>query len=415
MRIGRFWTVFKREYLSRVKTKAFWIGTALMPVFMLAVTVLPSLMAEKQTAVVIGIQDRTARIYEDLESRLAKLADFGDAYEISVMPLAREAETAVLDSMVVAGEIDAYVEITPESVTSGALDYRGKIVTNVIQQQLLRRVLSDALTADRIRAAGYSAEELDALETRVQLQAIDVTKSEDEQTGDGQIIVAFILFFALYIMLIIYGAYILRAVLEEKSSRIVEVVVSSLRPIELLVGKVTAMGAVGLTQMLVWVAAGAALNVGGKSGLYEIAGDIPMPSGGLLVHFLAMFVFGFAIYGGLFAAIAAVHNNEQEAQQFQWVAMAPLIMSTIFMFQILNSPDSTLATVLTFIPVFTPLIMLGRIATGAMSSAHIAIGYVVLFVSTGLLYMFVARIYRVGILMYGKRPTPKELVRWMTY
>jgi ABC-2 type transport system permease protein len=413
--MGRFWTVFKREYLSRVKTKAFWIGTALMPVFMFAVTVLPSLMAEKQSSVTIGIQDRTGRIFDDVEARLAKLADFGDAYEIAVLSLDRTADGAALDSIVVLGEIDAYVEITPESVTSGALDYRGKIVTNVIQQQLLRRVLSDALTADRVRAAGYSAEELDALETQVHLQTIDVTKSDDQQTGDGQIIVAFVLFLALYIMLIIYGAYILRAVLEEKSSRIVEVVLSSLRPIELLVGKVTAMGAVGLTQMLVWVAAGAALNVGGKSGLFEIAGDIPMPSGGLLAHFLALFIFGFAIYGGLFAAIAAVHNNEQEAQQFQWVAMAPLIMSTVFMFQILNAPDSTLATVLTFIPVFTPLIMLGRIATGAMSTAHIAIGYVVLFVFTGLQYVFVARIYRVGILMYGKRPTPKELLRWMTY
>ena len=228
---------------------------------------------------------------------------------------------------------------------------------------------------------------------------------------------AYFLFFLLYMVVAIYGQQVLNGVLEEKTSRVVEVIVAAVRPFDLMLGKLGGIGLVGLTQLTIWLASMAALTAPGVIGAmaWMPGGTLPQVSLAVFAHFLVLFLLGYFFFATLYAAIGAATNNIQEAQQFAGVVVIFLIAPVLLMLPVINDPDSALAVVLSLVPPFTPLLMMLRIAVKMPPAWQIALGYLLTFSFNLFLVWICARVYRVGILMYGKKPTFQELWRWIRY
>jgi ABC-2 type transport system permease protein len=244
--------------------------------------------------------------------------------------------------------------------------------------------------------------------------------SDKGRGGSGQVnfIVGFAVAMLLYLVTFIYGLNVLRGVLEEKQTRVAEVVIASLPASRLLMGKVIGVGGVGLTQMALWL--------GMSWGLWQVrapllarfgvdAAPFAMPDVGLgtMVLLLAFFILGFALYAGLFAAAGASVSSEQEAQQAQMPIVLLLMSSIIFAQNILMQPDGTLARIFSMMPQSAPIIMPLRMTVSPVPANEIAIALVSVAIGAVLSTWVAGRIYRVGLLMYGKRPTMRELFRWI--
>jgi ABC-2 type transport system permease protein len=219
-------------------------------------------------------------------------------------------------------------------------------------------------------------------------------------------------------ILILYGQQVLNGVLEEKSSRIVEVIVSTVKPHDLMMGKLLGICGVALTQLAIWLGTIAVVTlpsvVGALAWMPEDA-SIPTLTWPLALNFLLLFLLGFFLFASVYAGIGSAFNNLQEAQQVASIAVFFIVAPVFFMHSVINDPDSTLAVVTSLIPFLTPLLMLLRIATKMPPLWQILLGYVLTTASVFVMIRLAARIYRTGILMYGKKPTLKELWRWMRY
>jgi ABC-2 type transport system permease protein len=202
-------------------------------------------------------------------------------------------------------------------------------------------------------------------------------------------------------------------VLEEKSSRIVEVVVANVRPIELMLGKIFGIGAVGLTQYAIWVIAAMNLAVPGLMGLASMEGSAALLSPVLLVFFVVFFVLGYFQFATLYAAVGAAFNTEEEAQQMQTVMSLVMVLPIMLMFAVLANPDSTLSVVLSLVPLFAPVLFFVRMSIQMPPTWQIVLCIVLLVWSILTMVRVAASIYRVGILMYGKRPSMRDIVAWM--
>jgi ABC-2 type transport system permease protein len=221
-----------------------------------------------------------------------------------------------------------------------------------------------------------------------------------------------VFFFLIYISIFIYGAYIMRGVLEEKNNRIVEVIVSSVRPTTLMLGKILGIGLVGLTQYAVWACLALAVTVPGAVAMLGMTEGLPHIPVQTIGAFVLFFILGYFLYSSLYAALSAPFNTEQEAQQFVMIPGMMLILTSTTWFFAFNQPNGTLATVLSFFPFTAPLMMFMRISVQTPPLWQIATSVALLVATIVAVAWFAGRIYRVGILMYGKKPTLPEIFRW---
>jgi len=247
----------------------------------------------------------------------------------------------------------------------------------------------------------------------------------EEQASEGErnlaMATGFVGAFFLYMVLIIYGSMVLRAVLEEKTGRIVEVILSSMRPWELLLGKIVGVGAVGLTQLAIYAACVVLVSwVGVPGGLpFLPEGGLPfdlsavLPSGGVLAFFLVCFLGGYFLFASLFAAVRAMCSTEEEAQQLQLPVVLLVIVPMVFMMPVLENPNAPSSVALSLFPFFSPILMFGRVASGAVPLWQTLLSVVLMAATLWVTARVAGRIYRTGILMQGKRPTLPELWRWM--
>jgi ABC-2 type transport system permease protein len=434
MRTDQIVTIARREYLTRVKTKGFWIATLVLPAAMAALVVLPSLFLARTKAThrmtivdaVGGLGERVASELAAAEREAVRELPAGmeadrepetARFEVAVVPAEpdAEAQAAALDARVLAGEIDSWIRVDAESLAAGNVAYRAESVSNFLTQRRLERALSEAFAATRLAAEGYDATRVVELTRPVDLTTLKVTEEgTSEEEGMSGFLLAYLLFFLLYLVVAIYGGLVMNGVLEEKSSRIVEVLLATTTPKELLYGKLLGIGAAGLTQLVVWMTALAAITAPGVASALAFGdGVIPQVAPSVLVHFLFHFLLGFFLFAAMYAAIGAATNSVQEAQPLTGIVVPFLIAPMLFMVTVINDPDSTLAAVLSLIPTFTPLLMMLRIAVKSPPAWQIALGYVLTTAFVVGLMALCARIYRVGILMYGKRPTFAELGRWI--
>jgi ABC-2 type transport system permease protein len=257
---------------------------------------------------------------------------------------------------------------------------------------------------------------VDAITRPVDLSVVRIAEDLSESrkgAAERSFMLSYILTFLLYMTMMFYGYYVLRGVLEEKSSRVVEVVVANIRPTELMLGKIFGIGAVGLTQYALWVLVLLNLTlVGAMFGSSLTEGQAAYVSPTLMVFFVVFFLLGFLQYSAVYAAVGAAFNTEEEAQQMQTVVSLVLGLSFVLMFPVMANPDSTVSVVLSLVPIFAPMLFFLRMTIQSPPVWQTVLCLVLLVGSVFATARFAAAVYRVGILMYGKKPSLREILQW---
>ena len=421
----KLWLIVKREYVTRVRTKGFVIATVALPLFSIGLFAFSIFMATRHTdhTLKLAILDNAgglgAPVAQALDRKLANGQQEFSVVRIVEHPDPNSHAREELHADVNGGQLDGYL-IIPEDVSrDGSAEFHTRNPGDFGANEHIGRSVSDAVVARRLHDRGLRIDNVSEVVRSVDLKLVKVTKQGETEERGQTFVVAVALAMVLYITLIMYGVLTMRSVLEEKTIRIVEVLASAAEPFQLMAGKILGVGAVGLTQYLIWALTaallasyGAALAAAFRPGASFPRFHVP-PS--LLVYFVVFFLCGYFLYASLFAAIGASASNEQDAQQLQWPVMLPIICSFVMFNFVLRDPNSSVAVALSLIPFFTPILMTLRLSVQTPPSWQIGLSIALTAVtSVGVVY-FSAKIYRVGLLMYGKRPSLVELFRWLKY
>ncbi len=413
--MSRLLQVVRREYVGRVRTKGFIISTILGPVFMATLMWVPVLMMSKQRgrALRISVADATGALGPAVEQALERRKTSGQA-RFAITPTLRGAQEAVLSDLrtrVMAGELDGYVVLGQDALATGKAEYHAKNVSNMMDIGAVNEAVTQSVVSRRLAARGIDPADVQALTRKVDVRTLQLTAAGSREDRGAAFMAAFLLTMMLYSSILLWGAAIMNGVLEEKTNRVVEVIASSIPPRTLFAGKLLGVGAAGLTQFVVWGLS--LLAFGAYASASGLEGQLPQLPPLVAVAFVVFFVLGFFLYGSLYAAAGSAVNTMQEAQSLSIPLMLPLPLSLMFAPAVLGSPDSTLAVVLSLIPFFTPLIMLLRVSALAPPWWQLGLSVLLMVSTIVLVNEAAARIYRVGILMYGKRATLPEILRWV--
>jgi len=428
--MDKMWTVLRREYLSRVKTKGFIIGTILLPVLMLAMFVLPVLLIflKSDETKQIVVVDQTGAVFDSLHAALnGSEPSKKQRYHLikrETTPEELEAVKKILATEVDRETLEGYIIIPAAVFESGAAEYYGKTVSNPIENETIEEAISNIVTEKRIARSGLNSAQLHRLTRNIRLNTyrIHAGGKEEKDSGFGFGIAYFLGFF-IYMAMFIYGSLVMRSVIEEKTSRVIESVISSVKPFHLMFGKIFGVGAVGLTQFLIWALAMGLLSfyglqiasmfVSNPADLQNVT--LPTLSLSIPVFFVVFFVLGYFLYSTLYAGIGAMVNSEQEAQQFLLPIGLLIIVPLMAMTYIITNPNSQTSVIMSLVPFFAPIVMLARVTveTPPLWQLVASIGLMLL-TTLGMVWV-VGRIYRVGVLMYGKRPTVAEIIKWIRY
>lgn len=419
--------IIQREYMTRVRTKGFILGTVLMPVFLIFVTVAPAVfMAMKsERPRHIAVIDITGEVYPLLVETLDEQTDGGERLyqfhriqaETGSLEEARQRITAQIDEKT----IDACLVVRADVFETNHVEYHTVNVSNFREHAEMERAISRVITRLRLERSGLVPDQVDQLVKGITLATFKVgpggTVERDIGLGFG---VAYIMIFVLYLALVMYGAMAMRSIVEDKNNRVIEVLLAAVKPFELMAGKILGIGAVGLTQFLIWAMAGGLISLYGGSlvgSFVPEAANAPLPAIPVsqLLYFVLFFVLGFFFYSTIYAGIGAMVNSDQEAQQFQWPVVSFLILAFMLVFYTMGNPDSPMSVVLSLLPMFSPILMFMRISVQTPPPTQIAASIIILLLSIWVMIWLVARIFRVGILMYGKRPNIPELLKWIRY
>jgi len=409
--------VIRREFVERVRQRWFWVMAALGPVFFGALFILPTLMMGKTSVKRIVVVDGTTSSFG---ARLAVRLDSEPLF-VAARIAAGPGTIDSLRGAVDRKEIDGFLIVSDVAVDSGKVMYRASNVSSPVTIGSLEHVISEMVNATRLEREGVNPTLVERARIKVDLDSKKV--SGGKETGENaaqSFSLAYFMGIILYMAILLYGINVMSSVLEEKTTKIVEVLVSSLRPFQLLLGKVIGVGAVSIFQFLIWGVSTRLIisqrrHLPGGGGMGDAGGffQVPHVSASTAIVFLAYFLGGFLLYSAMFAAVGSMSSNEQEARQAQQPVVMLLVASFISMFAMLNDPGSTLSVSLSMIPFSAPIAMPVRWAAGNLPLYEVAISLGILTVSILGVTWVASRIYRVGILMTGKRPNIKELVRWV--
>jgi ABC-2 type transport system permease protein len=421
--------VAKREYLARVRTRGFWIASAVLPLFMVAMVYGPSLAASHaRSSQHLAILDTTGSgLGQTLAAALAphdeaappapgRGAGAAAGATFFVDNVAPATSPAELDSDLRAKKYDGWIWLSPEAVRHGLVEYHAENVSNVLTQSLIEARVSGVVSRWRLRQAGLTAQQSAEVSRPTALQSVRISDAGSHaEKGGGGFMLAFLLCFVLYIVILLYGTQVMQGVLEEKSSRVVEVIASAIRPTELMAGKLVGICLVALTQLTVWLGIARLMSLPAAHSFLPPTAGMSLPSVApvVIVHLFILFLLGFVLFSTLYAMIGASFNSVQEAQQFAGIAVVFIVPPLLLIVPIINDPDSTLAVSMSFFPFFTPLVMMLRIASKMPPAWQIAAAYALCLATIAGMVWLCARVYRVGILMYGKKPTLGEIARWV--
>jgi ABC-2 type transport system permease protein len=371
----------------------------------------------------IALVDGTGKIGPLLERELADdtLADKTPKWVVESFPPGEsiDATRESLHARVRDGSLYGILVVKADIEAEDAFRFDTKTVGDFKNIAPLQSSLRRAVMALRLEKNNVAIDKatLEKVMSPVELEPFEVGKAGGATKKDFMTAYfgTFIFVFMLFMTLLVYGIAMMRGILEEKSSRIMEVLLGSVSPNELMTGKILGIGSVGLTQMLIYVLTAGVMRIALASmfaGNQVVAGMLTMLSPARLAFFLIFFLLGYFMYVALFACVGAVCNSEQEAQNLQapvtWTLMLPMIATIFFV----GNPDSTASVVLSLIPIFTPMVMFMRICVQMPPAWQIALSIVLTTGATWLLFRAAAKIFRIGILMYGKRPTVPEILRW---
>jgi ABC-2 type transport system permease protein len=430
MDLSKIILVFKREYLTRVRTKAFILSTILTPLALIALMAIVVVIAVSDSDVVktIGIVDNTDALYEQLEEMNPERY-----VDVSDLPV------DTIRAQVLAEELNGYIILDNTFIETGespTLIYSGSGGIAFIES--VEDDLQSALRDERLSRSNVSDEVREIFESRPQLSSLRLTEEgEEEDNAVFGAVFGFVLGILIFVGLFGYGAVLMRGVIEEKTNRIVEVIASSVKPIELMLGKLIGICVLALTQFGVWIVSYIGLSIAAAPVLAMFLGDdvnnlagsateSAAPGGFdpamleqfqvdpiIFVYFILFFFLGFLIYASIFAAIGAAVDNEQDTQQFMIPVMIPIFMGYMLNMKVIEDPDSTFAVFASLFPLTSPINMISRIAATHVPFWQVGLSIVLMVATFAGIMWLAAKIYRVGILMYGKKPSYKELVKWI--
>jgi ABC-2 type transport system permease protein len=408
----KIWAIVRREFVERVRTRWFWVGALLGPVLFGVVFFFSGQLGRGGGLKRIAIVDATAtQVGARIAEQLGRSGNW--ATEVPAAPGAIDSLTA----QVRAKRLDGFLIVTDAALDSGKVEYRG--ANAFAGKGALQRPVGEALTVVRLQRAGVDPQLVARASIPLRLETCKISRATTcGESAAQSFSLAYFMGIILYTAILLYGINVMSSVLEEKTTRIVEVLVSSLRPFQLLLGKVLGVGAVSIFQFLIWGVAGRLLLARRASlAAGDAAADelfqMPHVTGATFAVFMAYFLGGFFLYSAMFAAVGAMSSTEQEARQAQQPVAWMLVLSFISMFAMLNDPGSTLAVTLSLIPFSSPVAMPVRWAAGNLPVSELALSLAILLAAIAGVTWVASRIYRVGILMTGKRPSLKELVRWV--
>jgi ABC-2 type transport system permease protein len=425
------WLIARREYVERVRTRGFVITTVMIPLIM-AGFIFGSLFLGSHENVDrhIVVVSSNLQLGEDLQTELQKPSggDGGssDQNAISLRAAARQPHFivdvmepargthALLDQDLESNEIDGYLWIRTAAAPGAppTFSYTPRSSSDRLTPQILTDAVNRVLLREQLAHRGIAVGQADTM-----LKPVQIGASHDSQHTDraSSLVSIGILFFLMYFVIMLYGMNVARSIIEEKTSRIFEVMLAAVRPEEMMAGKILGVGAVGLTQVGIWLTA--ILIAAGASGGINIGGEVIRPAltGEQVGYFFVYFLLGYLFYSAIAAALGAMCNSEQELQQMNIFLMLPLIFCFVAVGTLLTTPDGLVSQVLALIPPFTPLLMYMRVSIGHPAPWQVPLSIALLVASVFGLIWFTSRVYRVGVLMYGKRPNVRELMRWLKY
>jgi ABC-2 type transport system permease protein len=432
--MNKIWAIIKREYVVRVRTRAFVISTIASPLLLLALALLPGLLAARgggERHVTVLDQSGDDQLYAAFQQRNESRANGAEQGENDdgpnltryvltrqVLPPGEDASQFVQREMSEpdkSGGDRAYLVLGPDVLGGGQPQYYAKNLSD-FSLGALRQSLSAAIAERRLLRAGLDASKIKEYTKPVELKTgkIDSRGGIQESGARQEFMLAFVLLFFLYMTVLFYGIFVMRGVIEEKQSRIVEIVVSSLKPTQLMFGKLIGIGMVGLTQISIWALSAGLLSFFGAQVLGPGA-KLPNIRISLLIYFVLFFLLGYFLYATLYAIVGAMVSSEEEAQQIQFPVTILIVVPMMIFGIVMANPNGPASVALSMVPFFAPTLMMLRISLVSPPLWQIALSMLIMLATTVVLLWMAARIYRVGILMYGKRPSLAELGRWLRY
>ena len=422
----KLWTITKREYLERVRSRWFVIATVFGPLLFGGIMFLPAFFAMRTRAsenvTRIQVLDATGTT---LGTRVAAELAGGPMGDTTLTRVIRVAPAQLTEAESLATkavrdrQIVGYLVLDGDAMAGRFVRYAGTNATALADMRRIETAVRRELMIERLQAVGVANDEARTLARfNPQVRAERLTPTGRGGSGRVNLLFAVTVAMLLYTTIFIYGQNVLRGVLEEKQTRVAEIVVSSVSPSTLLAGKVLGVGGVGLTQILIWMASSALLFEArapllARFGASAMPVQLPSVTLGMLALLLLFFLGGYVLYSSLFAAVGAMVSNEQDAQQAQMPIVLLLVMSVVFMQTALSEPDGRLAANLSWIPFSAPIVMPLRLATVNVPDWDVAMSLGLLFATCLLSVYVAARIYRTGLLLYGKRPSFREVLRWI--
>jgi ABC-2 type transport system permease protein len=407
------WLIAKREYLERIRTKAFLISTILIPLLMsggIVGSIIAGGRAKSTSHITIVSPDQ--QLATDLQSELQHGKD--SRMTVDVISPGNSATRATLDSMLEDRQIDGYLWITPAPTPSArpSFAYTPRSTADIATKEAITSSLRTVLMRERLAHQGMVASDVDALMQPVEVDTTQAGKNADTVSS---FVAIYVLFFLMYMVILLYGMNVARSIIEEKTSRVFEVLLATIKPEEMMAGKVIGVGSVGLTQVAVWLATAVILTSTSLISSFA-GGNIHVSlSASQIIFFVVYFLLGYLLYSSIAAALGAMVNSEQELQQLNMILVMPLAACMFALSTVIPNPDGPPARIISLIPFCSPLIMYLRISLGHPASWEVALS-IALMVATICAILWVAsRIYRVGILMYGKKPSLPEILRWLKY
>lgn len=412
--MNKFLFVALNEYKVNVKRKGFIFTTLVLPIFMVGAMLVPALVVvfSSHTGETIGIVDETGRLYVDIVKNYDDIqsSKYGGSqakgYSLQKMESEGEAR-ALLEE----GRISGYLVIPPTFLETSRAKYVSKS-TNILVLEDLNTSLRYTRIKSVLQESNIPSEKMKEITRGVDIDSYKITEQGETQESEFSFFKVFLFSYFLIISIFMSGGYLLQGVVEEKEGRIVEVLLSSISAQELMMGKILGLGALGLTQMLLWGGGLFTLSFYVQSATSTKIEFLPAS---IMPVALIYFLLGYLLFASIYAAVGALSTTLRESQQISGAIASLAIIPVMFFFYVMDKPNSLLVNVLSHVPFFTPTLMMMRIATTEVPLADLLTTTAVLAISTYLMTRVAAKIFRIGILSTGKRPTVGEMLRWMRY
>lgn len=407
----KYLQVAKWEYLERIKNKSYIFMTFIFPLLVFGIVLIPTLLTEKEDAYtkVIGLIEKNISVTDELEKILSeyKTKDGQPSYIIRKISLDQDIQTTIkiATNYVNNKLIEGFVFIEKVSSDSFLVEYHTQKVTNIKDISRLEKAISQVITNEKLKELNLNVDRINELTKSTSLKLIKVTESGKENLDTEKVFLG-TFFFIMFLMmsLIMSAGLLVRSVVEEKSNRIIEILVSSCSTNDLMAGKILGLSALGITQILVWFVL--AISIGGPIILNYIQIQDPLFS-------MVYFVLGYIFYSSLFIGLGAIGNNEQESQSIMSVVSLLIFIPIFLAGQIIDNPESTMGKYFSYFPLTTSPMMMIRINITDVTLLEKVIALIILIISIFASIWFSGKIFRVAILSYGKTPNINEIIKWL--